>query len=864
MTSEVENRLAQLFVNRLVRVKQHAAMSRFERQGLVDFTGEDRDGAITGFKMAKSRDEVATAIEAETASTARQHAAQPFEQRHQFDPSPALSVALKEGVDPGDALFDEALAMAVSGSATNVGGDNSAADDETEVGPDEDAWTEAERVAAIRALRATADRPRPDDVACVFLLARAVSNCGKPLDEVLSLLRGPRPIVTLVSPVEGVNERLRVMISAGLVLKGEHEVKEAQDVHLGRASWRSSWKPNRLIAFTAPQLSGEISKPPAMRDQIASVMSANEPILILGDEARAVPIRLAETSQLVLDTGPLDPSTIAQTITICAGSRPTETIDAAQCARLDLTDLLIAIRPGETADGAIQALRRYADDDNDDEETGDRQSSSPRSNKSSSRSRTVDIDVVVLQPDRSPGAPTIDTAAGYGKAIDWADDLHLDLAAWKAGEIAWSDLSAKILLAGPPGIGKTMFARTLGNSLGVPVILSSPAHWLEPSYLGDVLTRMKAVFAEARRMAPSVLFIDEVDGLGSRANGGDRHYSSYHRNVVDQALVLLDGLAATQGVIVVAATNRPEDLDPALVRSGRLETRIDIQLPNEAALVEIIRHHVGKGLFDSDLTGHGSAGGSGASSQAADTHSPPQPAFHGGSNSKSSAAEQVAPNTSPFGRDNLLNRLARSAIGLSGADVERLVRTARRKARHEKRALQEEDLVPVFSERHTRLSPELRWRMAVHEAGHVVVHRALGYGEPLSVYLDDTGGRMIANLTNRVLTEKELMNQIALLLGGRAAEEVVFGDVSAGAGMSERSDMALATDLALRMEGQFGLVSLLHQDDNLLRQCLLLDGELRSRVRQRLQRGHEEAVAAIREAQRDVEALARSLIIVDR
>lgn len=863
MMNEIEDRLARLFVCRLVRVKQHAAMSRFERQGLVDFTGEDRDGAITGFKMAASRDEVAKAIKAETASTGRQHQVPPFEQRHQFDPSPELSVALKHGVDPGDALFDEAIAMAMSVSAPKVGGDSSGAVGETEVGPDDDVWTEAERVAAIKALRATADRPRPDDVACVLLLAKAVSNCGRPLHEVLSLLRGTRPIVTLVSPVEGVIERLRMMVGAGLILKGEHEVKDAQDVHLGRASWRSSWKPNRLIAFTCPRLSGDISKPPAMRDQIASVMSANEPILIIGEDFRAVPARLAGASQLILDTGPLDPSTIAQTITICVGSRPTETIDAAQCARLDLTDLLIAVRPGATADGAIQSLRSYADDDNDDDETGHRQSSSFRFNKTPSRSRTADIDVIVLQPDRSPGAPTIDTAAGYGKAIDWADDLRLDLAAWKAGEIAWSDLSAKILLAGPPGTGKTMFARTLGNSLGVPVILSSPAHWLEPSYLGEVLVRMKAVFAEARRLAPAVLFIDEVDGLGSRATGGDRHYSSYHRNVVDQALILLDGLAATQGVIVVAATNRPEDLDPALVRSGRLETRIDIQFPDEAALVEIIRHHVGDAVFEGNPTGHSSAGVTGASGQAARRQSPPQPALRSGSASDSPSATQAASDTTSFGRDNHLSRLARSALGLSGADVERLVRTARRSARREKRALRAEDLVPVFSERHTRLSPELRWRTAVHEAGHVVVHRALGYGEPLSVYIDDTGGRMLANLTNRVLTESELMNQIALLLGGRAAEEVVFGDVSAGAGMSERSDMALATDLALRIEGQFGLVSLLHQDDNLLRQSLLLDGELRSRVRRRLQSGYEEAVAAIREAQPDVEALARALIIVD-
>ncbi len=816
MTSELEDRLGRLFVGRLVRVKQHAAMSRLERQGLVDFTGEDRDGAITGFKMAASRDAVAKAIEAETASTARQHAAQPFEQRHRFDPSPALAVALKDGVDPGAALFDEALAMAVSGSAPKVGGGSSAAVGETEVGPDEDAWTEAERVAAIRALRATADRPRPDDVACLLLLARAVSNCGRPLHEILSLLRGPRTIVTLVSPVEGVNERLRMMISAGLVLKGEHEVKEAQDVHLGRASWCSSWKPNRLIAFTAPQLSGEISKPPAMREQIASVMSANEPILILGEDARAVPIRLAEASQLVLDAGPLDPSTIAQTITICVGSEPTETIDAAQCARLDLTDLLIVIRPGATADGAIQALRRFADE-NDEDETAHRQASSSRSNQSASRSRTVDIDVVVVQPDRSPGAPTIDTAAGYGKAIDWADDLRLDLAAWKAGEIAWSDLSAKILLAGPPGTGKTMFARTLGNSLGVPVIRSSPAHWLEPSYLGDVLARMKAVFAEARRLAPAVLFIDEVDGLGSRANGGDNHYSSYHRNVVDQALILLDGIAATQGVIVVAATNRPEDLDAALVRSGRLETRIDIPLPDEAALTEIIRHHVGDTVVDDDpaLVSH-----------------------------------------------HLFNKLARMALGLSGADVERLVRTARREARRERRALQAEDLVAVFSARHESLSPELRWRVAIHEAGHVVVHRALGYGEPLSVYPDDTGGRMVANLTNRVLTEGELMNRITLLLAGRAAEEVVFGDVSAGAGMSAASDIALATDLALRIEAQFGFVSLLYFDEVTLRQRLVWDDELRSRVWRRLKRAYEDAVVIVRETRRDLESLARSLAIV--
>ena len=213
----------------------------------------------------------------------------------------------------------------------------------------------------------------------------------------------------------------------------------------------------------------------------------------------------------------------------------------------------------------------------------------------------------IVQPRKAEGKPDgkagpakdrvllIEDLAGYGAARDWARDLRSDLALWSKGQLDWSDMSTKLLLSGPPGTGKTTFAKALCNSLQVPMLATSVAQWLEPGYLGDVLKCMSAAFDTARKHAPAILFIDEIDGIGGRSNSA-RSHADYWDSVVNRALELLDGVGRSEGIIVVGATNNPDRIDPALRRSGRLERHIVIPQPDSAALIGILAHHLGDDL----------------------------------------------------------------------------------------------------------------------------------------------------------------------------------------------------------------------------------------------------------------------------
>jgi len=882
------DRLADILVRRLVRAQEREALSGFERQGLVELTGPDEDGAPVGFRISGTRDEVMEALACRHRS--HQSANSPGTTFDIGDSPMSLTLRahLPEGIDVDDPMFDEALKRArlVRSEGNEAAGADRMpmlVDDPRGLGivaPEQqdlrnpavaessqndrfeglrtprgtsdysDAWSSSDTTAVIRAMRSTAEPPRPDEVASVLLVAKAIRTSGISVGSLLDILAGARPIVVLISPLREVLVAILHLLEHSLILPGKYELKEGRGLLNAVSSWRSTWTTKRIITLTLEKDDVRKITRLGLKSIVSRIMAAREPVLVIADDLAAVPKRLVDAAHLVLDTGPVDAPTVNRTIQVCLGSAPVNRISDDLAASLDLTDLVTAIRPGATPDSAIEALRLYgaentasdAEDDEPDARAG------RHGDKAVGLSGTTATEAILIPPESDASGPTIDTVSGYGRAITWANELRLDLVDWKSGLVSWSDMSTRVLLAGPPGTGKSTFAKILGRSLGLPVFLSSPAHWLEPSSLGDVLRRMKRVFAEARARAPSILFVDEVDGLGSRMSDVSQPYASYHRNIINQALMLIDGTGASEGVILVGATNRPEDLDRALIRSGRFETRIDIPLPDEDALAGIIAHHVGnapdqksvgdavfsaatRSAANAGVSGTGSVGSEEAQCQGdlcSEGHEDDQP--------RSAVVVDAPENASLPLESDLFRRLARAARGLTGADVERIVRTARQVARRAGRSILPSDLIDHFSQRHQALPRDLRWRMAVHEAGHVLTLKSLGFGEPVHAYINEGGGVTIAQMLNWVPTEATLSNLLIVFLAGRAAEEIVLGEVSAGAGGSSESDLGKATALACRMEAQFGFVSLIHNTDQEMAARLLADREFANNVRGRLER----------------------------
>ena len=170
--------------------------------------------------------------------------------------------------------------------------------------------------------------------------------------------------------------------------------------------------------------------------------------------------------------------------------------------------------------------------------------------------------------DVASSIPTLHDLSGYGEAKVWGVELVEDLAAWKAGVLAWDDVDCGILLSGPPGSGKTSYAAALAKTCGVPLILGSAARWQATGHLGDMLKAMRKAFSEASRQAPSILLIDEFDSFTSR---DDRTGSSdnYHRQVINALLELLDGAQAHEGVIVIGAPSGTARTSLLHLASGR-------------------------------------------------------------------------------------------------------------------------------------------------------------------------------------------------------------------------------------------------------------------------------------------------------
>ena len=334
---------------------------------------------------------------------------------------------------------------------------------------------------------------------------------------------------------------------------------------------------------------------------------------------------------------------------------------------------------------------------------------------------------------------------GLGEAGEWALNLVADVKAYARGDL--STLQGGAVLWSRPGCGKTAVARALAAEAGCTFIATSYAQWQarREGHLGHVTQAIRETFAEARRKAPSIVFIDEIDTLGSR--GTSKRDEDWWRAIVNCLLEELDGFARREGVVVIGACNNPERLDPALVRSGRLDRLIEIPLPDVPALAAIFRTHLGE-----ELPG-----------------------------------------------DDLLD-VALIAHGGTGADVMRWVRDARAAARRAARPLTKADVVKIVRGYRQALPEHVRRRIAHHEAGHAIAIVATGIGVPVSLSIGDKGGLSHNELgERRSLTRAHLENHLMILLAGRAAEVLVYGEGTAGAGGGEDSDLAGATSIAAKI-----------------------------------------------------------------
>jgi cell division protease FtsH len=322
-----------------------------------------------------------------------------------------------------------------------------------------------------------------------------------------------------------------------------------------------------------------------------------------------------------------------------------------------------------------------------------------------------------------------------------------------------------VLLVGPPGTGKTLLAKAIAGEAGVPFLSMSGSEFVE-LYVGVGASRVRDLFNRAKRQAPCIIFIDELDAIGKTRGGGVPNGGNDEREqTLNQLLTEMDGFDGNEGVIVVAATNRPEILDPALRRPGRFDRQVLVDRPDKSGRLAILRVH----------------------------------------------ARPVT-----LGEDVDLDEIAAQTFGFAGADLANLVNEAAlMAARNNRQAVLMADFreaierVVAGLEKRSRVLTDLeRQTVAYHEVGHAIVGALMPGGSKVAKISIVPRGLGALGYTLQMpqddrflLLEDELRGQLATLLGGRSAEEIVFGKVSTGAS----DDIQKATDLAERAVTQYGM-----------------------------------------------------------
>ncbi len=320
-----------------------------------------------------------------------------------------------------------------------------------------------------------------------------------------------------------------------------------------------------------------------------------------------------------------------------------------------------------------------------------------------------------------------------------------------------------VLLVGPPGTGKTLLAKAVAGEADVAFLSISGSDFVE-MYVGVGASRVRDLFEQAKKQSPAIVFIDEIDAVGRQRGSGLGGGHDEREQTLNQLLVEMDGFAANEGVVVLAATNRVDILDPALLRPGRFDRQVFVGLPDIKGRQDILTIHA-KGK--------------------------------------------------PLAEDVDLAKVARATAGFTGADLENLLNeaallTGRRGQKFITEDAIQQSVIKVIAgpEKHSRVIPEQERRLtAYHEAGHAVVIHALPNHDPVHqitiVPRGQSGGMTIfLPEEDRSYRSRSFMTeQIVSLLGGRAAEEMMLGDISTGAS----SDIQRATAIARKMVGTYGM-----------------------------------------------------------
>ena len=320
-----------------------------------------------------------------------------------------------------------------------------------------------------------------------------------------------------------------------------------------------------------------------------------------------------------------------------------------------------------------------------------------------------------------------------------------------------------VLLVGPPGTGKTLLAKAVAGEAGVKFLSISGSDFVE-MYVGVGASRVRDLFVQAKKDAPAIVFIDEIDAVGRQRGSGLGGGHDEREQTLNQLLVEMDGFGSNEGVVVLAATNRVDILDPALLRPGRFDRQVYVGLPDIKGREEILKIHA---------------------------------------------------RNKPLAEDVDLGRVAKGTPGFTGADLENLLNEAALlTGRQDKAAIDkaciDEAVIKVIAgpEKHSRVIPQQERKLtAYHEAGHAVVMRALPQHDPvhqITIVPRGQAGGMTISLPDEdrsYLSREYMIQQIVSLLGGRAAEQLMLGDISTGAS----NDIQRATSLARRMVGTYGM-----------------------------------------------------------